>query len=395
MSATNHCQPMSATEMQRRWGAVRAAMEEQDLDALVVQATQDWLGGYLRWFVDEPANNGYPCTVVFPRDGWMTVVEQGPMGGVRTLDGADQANRGIGRKRFTPSYSSIHYTRHYDSSIVIEELRALGARRVGLVATSQMQYDFAAHLQAELSAVRFSDATGLVDAIKCIKSPEEIGRLRATAALQDAVIAAVAAWVTPGRRDFEIAAYAQYIAQQRGSEQGIFLGSSAPLGRPAVFLPRWRKQRELRAGEHFSLLVETNGPGGYYTEIARTFVLGKAPQRLVDGLETVKEAQRYMLGLLQPGAAAAEIHAAANAWLRARGLPEEARLNSHGMGYDMVERPLIRSDETMRIAADMSIVVHPGFVNEEMFAVVCDNYVVGATGPGPSLHATPQRIIEL
>ena len=65
------------------------------------------------------------------------------------------------------------------------------------------------------------------------------------------------------------------------------------------------------------------------------------------------------------------------------------------MGYDMVERPLIRFDETMPLAKDMSIVVHPGFINERMFAVVCDNYLLTESGPGACLHATPQKIFEL
>ncbi len=395
MSDERLLHPISTAELERRWSAVRRAMVAPGLDALVVQGTQDWLGGYLKWFTDEPATNGYPITAIFPREGLMTVVGQGPMNGRRKLRGDEPEHRGVGLLRFTPSYSSIHYTRHYDAALVAEELTAAGLGNIGLVATSQMQYDFVDGLKQRLPRARFSDATDLVDAIKAMKSAEEQARIREVAALQDAVIAAVAAWVTPGKRDFEIAAYAQYVAQGLGSEQGIFLGSSAPLGRPAVFRPRHEKGRELRAGEHFSLLVEVNGPGGYYTEIARTFVLGKAPQELTDGLETVKEAQRYLLGLMTPGAHPRDIFATFNDYMRSRRLPEETRLNAHGMGYDMVERPLIRHDETMPLAAGMHVVAHPGFVNERMFAVVCDNYLIGADGPGSCLHRTPQRILEL
>jgi len=395
MSNERILHPISTAELNRRWAAARAAMAEHGLDALVVQGTQDWLGGYVKWFTDEPATNGYPISVIFPADGLMTVVGQGPMNGRRKLRGDEAEHRGVGMLRFTPSYSSIHYTKHYDSALVVEELRAGGHRRIGLVATAQMQYDFVCDLQRSLPEATFSDATVLIDAIKAVKSAEEQQKIRATAALQDKVIAAVAGWVTPGKRDFEIAAFAQHTAQDLGSEQGIFLGSSAPLGSPAVFRPRHQKGRELKAGEHFSLLVEVNGPGGFYTEIARTFVLGKAPQELIDGLETVKEAQRFMLGLLKPGVQPREVFRAFNDYMRARKLPEETRLNAHGMGYDMVERPLIRDDEDMPLAAGMHIVVHPGFVNERMFAVVCDNYLLGAAGPGPCLHKTPQRIFEL
>ena len=395
MSHERILHPISTAELERRWAAVRSAMATAGLDALVVQATQDWLGGYLKWFTDEPATNGYPTSVLFPAEGLMTVVLQGPMNGRRKLRGDEPGHWGVGVQRFTPSYSSVHYTKHYDAALVAEEIRAAGHRSVGLVATSQMQYDFVAGLRELLPDVAFIDATELVDLIKAIKSPEEQRLIRGVAKLQDQVIQAVASWVTPGKHDFEIAAYAQFVAQNLGSEQGIFLGSSAPLGQPCIFRPRHHKGRELRAGEHFSLLVEVNGPGGFYTEIARTFVFGKAPQELIDGLETVKEAQRFMLGLLKPGAHPAEVFAAFNDYMRARNLPEETRLNAHGMGYDMVERPLIRSDETMRIAKNMHIVVHPGFINDRMFAVVCDNYLIGADGPGECLHQTPKHIIEL
>jgi Xaa-Pro aminopeptidase len=388
-----HC--ISTHELQRRWRAVRAAMAEQNIDALVMQATQDWLGGYVKWFTDEPATNGYPISVIFPRDDLMTVVGQGPQNGRRALNGDHPEHRGVGLLRFTPSYSSVHYTKHYDAALIAEELTARGYQSVGLVATPQMQYDFADYLKTTLATVQFTDVTDLVDGIKAIKSAEEQQRLRATATLQDEVIAAVAKWVTPGKRDFEIAAYAQYVAQGLGSEQGIFLGSSAPLGQPAVFRPRYQKGRELKAGEHFSLLVEVNGPGGFYTEIARTFVLGKAPAELVDGLEAVKAAQRFMLDLIKPGADPRDIFAAFNEYMRGRNLPEETRLNAHGMGYDMVERPLIRTDESMQLAAGMCVVVHPGFINERMFAVVCDNYFIEDHGTSASLHRTPQTIIEV
>jgi len=91
----------------------------------------------------------------------------------------------------------------------------------------------------------------------------------------------------------------------------------------------------------------------------------------------------------------ADILAAHNAFMRARGMREETRLYAHGQGYDMVERPLIREDETMPIAAGMNIVVHPGHATPSVFTTVCDNYIIGADGPGECLHKTPKTIIEL
>ena len=50
-------------------------MGERKIDALVMQNSNDWLGGYVKWFTDLPANNGYPRAVVFHADAPMSVVD--------------------------------------------------------------------------------------------------------------------------------------------------------------------------------------------------------------------------------------------------------------------------------------------------------------------------------
>jgi len=84
-----------------------------------------------------------------------------------------------------------------------------------------------------------------------------------------------------------------------------------------------------------------------------------------------------------------------NAWLREHGLAEERRLSIHGMGHDMVERPLVRDDETMTIEQHMAIVVHPGVLNERLFVHNTDIYLIEANGPGECLHRTPKAIYEI
>ncbi len=388
---------VSPQELQRRWSQVRARMLAAQVDALVLQNSSDWVGGYIRWFCSEPATNGYPSAVVFPIGGGMSIIEQGPFGGVRETPPADIAATGIARRLTTPSYPSACYTANYDADIAIAELRRLGARRVGLVAPAAMYHTFGQHLSETLrgAGVEVVDFTDAVDRIKAIKSAEEQGLMRQVAAMQDAVMAKVREFIRPGLRDFEIAAYAQYVGQQLGSEQGIFLCSSAPAGQTAGFKARYLQGRTLRAGDVFSQLIENNGAGGYYTELSRIFVLGKASAELRDAHARVLEAQRYALSLLKPGAACRDIYEQHNAWLRQQHLPEERRLSVHGMGYDMVERPLIRSDEDMCIAEGMAIIVHPGVLNERMFVHNTDIYLIGPDGPGECVHRTPKQIFEL
>jgi Xaa-Pro aminopeptidase len=314
---------------------------------------------------------------------------------VREFSAADAALTGIARKLTTPSYPSIEYTASYDADLAAQEAQRFGAKRVGLVAPAAMYHGFATHLRANLAELDVVDATELVDRIKALKSEEERGLIRQVAAMQDEILARVRDFIRPGLKDFEIAAYAQYVGQQLGSEQGIFLCSSAPPGQAATFQPRYRQGRTLQSGDVFSLLIENNGPGGYYTELSRIFVLGRATSELRDAHASVLDAQRYALSLLQPGARCAEIAARLDDYLRAKGLGEERRLSAHGMGYDMVERPLVRADETLSLEEHMSIVCHPGLVNERLFVHNTDNYLLEARGVSECLHRTPKQIFEI
>ena len=391
------CNAVSLAELQRRWAAVRAHMRAEGIDALVLQNSSDWVGGCIRWFTNQPATNGYPSTVVFPLEGGLSLIEQGPAGVVRESSAPELAATGVARRLTTPSYPSVHYTGAYDAELALAELRRLGARRVGFVAPAAMYHSFGAALRSGLAAAGVSvvDSTDAVDALKAIKSPEERALMRQVAAMQDEVMARVRSFIRPGLKDFEVAAYAQYMGQQLGSEQGIFLCSSAKPGQAASFRPRSMQGRTLQPGDIFSLLVENNGAGGYYTELSRIFVLGKASAELREVHARVLEAQQFALSLLKPGTPCREIFAQHNIWMREHGLPEERRLSVHGMGYDMVERPLIRDDESMAIEEGMAIIVHPGVLNAQMFVHNTDLYMIEAGGPGECLHRTPKQIFEI
>jgi Xaa-Pro aminopeptidase len=392
---TRQVNAVSPAELARRWHAVRARMLEAEIDALVVQNSSDWVGGYVRWFSNHPATNGYPTSIVFPASGGMSMIEQGPFGHLVEFDKLAAQTSGISRKLTTPSYPSVGYTGSYDADLAAAELRRFGAKRVGLVAPSAMYHSFGASLKSKLDDIDVVDATDIVDRIKAIKSDEEQGLIRQVASMQDEVMARVRDFIRPGLRDFEVAAYAQYVGQQLGSEQGIFLCSGAPWGEAATFRPRSMQGRKLQEGDVYSLLVENNGAGGYYTEISRIFTLGAAPDELREAHAQVLQAQEYGLSLIRPGVLCSEIYELHNAYLRLNGIAEERRLSIHGMGYDMVERPLIRQDETMAIEENMLIVCHPGIHNERMFIHNTDVYLIGPGGPSECLHKTPKEVFEI
>jgi Xaa-Pro aminopeptidase len=387
--------PISTAELERRWAAVRKEMAALNIDALVMQNASDWLGGYVKWFTDVPAHNDYPRNVIFHRDDLMTVVEMGAKDRREQLGGNDPLNPGVGHLIFSPSFFSIAYTHEYDGALVAQELKRRGYKCIGWVGRGRLPYDLVRVVEAQVSGAKFVDATDFVDAIKAIKSEEEIALIRRAAAMQDAQWAKVVAAIRPGMRDSEITALAQYQGELLGSEQGLFRCSSAPQGEPAILRGRHYQGRVMQRGDHMTLLIENNGPGGFYTELARTVVLGKASQELRDGFAVVRDAQKHTVAKLKPGASCAEIYAAHNDYMKSRSAPSELRLYGHSQGYDLVERPLLRSDETMPLAANMCMAVHPGFFRPTNFAFICDNFLIKADGSIEHLHKSEQKIWEL
>ncbi|MBO0712885.1 MAG: aminopeptidase P family protein, partial [Acetobacteraceae bacterium] len=335
--------PISTAELNRRWQAVRAAMQAQKVDVLLMQNNNDHMGGYVRYFTDMPAVNGYPNTVVFPRDDDMTVVTQGPFGGTQELPPDGEAVwRGVKRVLTTPSYASAHFTKDYDPELAASALAPYAQATIGLVGTYQLSYATVDYIKQKFPGAIFVDASDLVDRIKVIKSAEEMELIRRTTRMQDGAMRAAFEAVKPGMKDSDVSAIATHYSQRHGSEQGIYLCASSPIGRPGRINMRHTQDRVIQKGDQIALLVEDNGPGGFYTELGRTCVVGKAPQQMKDELAFVQEARKVTLDLLKPGTPCRDIWEAFNAFMRKNGRPEEARLYCHGQGYDLVERPLIR-----------------------------------------------------
>jgi len=367
-------------------------MHDSKIDFLVMRNDEEFLGGYVRWFSDFPARHSYPFTVIFPADDEMTLIS---CGGTPPADPfpPEWSVRGVKRRLAAPYFPSLHYTTHYDAELVVNVIKEKKGATIGLVGRASLPVAFYEYLRKHLNRSKFVDVTDQIDQLKVIKSREEIELIERTAALQDVAMEHVRKSIRPGRRDFEILAEAQYSCVKQGSERQLILVGSGPRGVAMRWQFRHFQNRIMKEGDQVSVLIEVNGPGGFYTELGRIFSIGKPSQALQDAFGTAVEAQEVSLRLMKPGASPKDIWNANNEFLQKRGYLPERRLYAHGQGYDLVERPGIKPEEPMKIAAGMNLTVHPFAVNKEAWAVVTDNYMVTEGGVGPCLHKTPKEII--
>lgn len=382
---------ISTAELERRWSQIRNMMNERKVDYLVMRNDKEDFGGYVKWFTDIPAQ-GFGSTVIFPVDEEMTLISPGPR---PPYDPGPPpwAVRGVKTRLGAPYFPSTYFTGTYDAELAVGVLGERKQPTIGILGKSTMCVAFFEYLNDHLPSARFLDLSDDVDRVKVIKSSEEIELIKQTAQLQDEVMEYVRKAIRPGRREYEVYAEALYHSNILGSENQLVLVGSGPSDGPVPFCPRYLQNRVMKEGDQVSVLVEVSGPGGQFTELGRIFSIGDPSPELQDAFGIAVEAQKVSLDLLKPGADPGDIMKANNEFLESKGYFPEARLYAHGQGYDLVERPLIRDDEPMKIHAGMNITIHPTAANKKVWAGVTDNYLVTESGVGECLHKTPKEII--
>lgn len=385
---------ISTSELERRWKAVREVMNERKLDFLIIQSCTDYLGGYVKWFTDVPALHNYPVTVIFPREDGMTTIWSGPRPPQEPNPPA-WSLRGVKKRISVPIVHSLTYSSIFDAEKVVEELAPYKTCRIGLVRMGDISAAFYKYVTEHLTSAEFEDVTDPLDAIKAIKSDEEIQHIKETCEMQDTAMEYAVTRIQPGRRDYEVYADIRHKCMEQGSENGIVMVGSAPAGTMGRMYYEHFQNRVIEDCDQLTMLIETNGPSGFYGHIARIVCLGKVSPELEEQFELAKKAQKVTLDMLKPGADPAAIWDANNEFMRSVGYPEETRIYAHGQGYDLVERPSLQPEETMKIQGRMNISVHPTVYSDKAFAFVCENYIVSETGEKQCLHKTPQKIFVI
>jgi Xaa-Pro aminopeptidase len=319
----------------------------------------------------------------------------GDFDGVAKLDDKDAAFPGVGLRLTAPSFPACHYCGPYDAKLAADEIRKRGYKKLAVVNPNPAFAGFFKTLDEELGHPKYVDLTPRIDVHKAFKSDEEIDFIRKAAAMQDSILEDIKAHIKPGMTDADVFGYGHYLGMIRGSETGYMLGSSAPVGQPTMIRRNGEHGRRIREGDVMYFQCENTGPGGYFVHAGRYYVLGKAPQELRDMVEAMNEAQDFTLSLLKVGNSCAAIWDEFNNYMVKRGYHAEGRIHCHGQGYDNVEPPLVRKDETMLITPRTNMGLHPAVVRKDMFATSCDNFLIDAKGDVERLHKTPRVIFEL
>jgi Xaa-Pro aminopeptidase len=281
-----------------------------------------------------------------------------------------------------------------DARGAVEVLKKEGYRKIGLVRIGSMLGAFYKYLTENLHGIELVEFTDQIDEIKAVKSPEEIGFIRRTAKIQDYVMSAIKVILRPGIYEYELRGELTRLLSDMGSEEQLIMIGSAPLGERAGHTAHFYQNRRIEAGDNVMVMLEPNGPGGFWTELGRTFTLGEPSRELLAVWDDAVKAERYTAGLCRIGATGAEVYAQYNQYLVENGYSEETRIHAHGQGYDLMERPGVRGEDPMTLKAGMNLAIHPTLARDGAYAFACDNFLITEEG-FERLHETQQEIFVL
>ena len=136
---------------------------------------------------------------------------------------------------------------------------------------------------------------------------------------------------------------------------------------------------------------------GYVSDISRTFVLGRATQRMKDVFEIELRAQSAALAAARPGVAAETVDAAARTVIADAGFGPGykyfAHRVGHGMGMDGHEWPYLVKGNTMPLATGMVFSDEPGIYIPGEFGIRLEDDMV-ITENGARLFTPQSRSLE-
>ena len=218
--------------------------------------------------------------------------------------------------------------------------------------------------------VRLVDGKGLMERTRAIKSAEEIESFVASLRTTEAAIGELRAALRPGLTEQEAFAVLLAGSVKRGGEYPeTRLLTAGPRTNP------WFQEssdRAMQAGELLSFDTDMIGPGGWYTDLSRSFLVGEgrpsdAQRRLYD---LARRQIEHNVALLRPGESFLALTE------KAFRLPDDCLPNryadiAHGCGL-AVEYPLIWYAEDAEWGA-YDGVLEPGML-------VCVESYVGAVG---------------
>ncbi|MGH6670950.1 MAG: M24 family metallopeptidase [Xanthobacteraceae bacterium] len=277
--------------------------------------------------------------------------------------------------------------------------RAVGARldRVANERLAAAPWRFLPRFLADPTrSFTLGDGTAVVDKLLIHKSDGEIAAVRRATQIADTAYGEFLKAVRPGRRQYEIVADIEAHLRERGCPDNFMIIGSGGKDVLGMTPP---SERRIAASDLVTTEL-TPAVEGYFSQICRTLVVGKANETQRRAFGVFVEALEAGIAAVRPGARAADVAKAENDVFRKHGLGEYTtsqwtRVRGHGMGLFADSKPHLLEDVNTVLQPGMTLIVHPNTYHPEAgYIVLGDAVLVTETGV-EVLCQTPRRLFEV
>ena len=244
--------------------------------------------------------------------------------------------------------------------------RGLSGAKLGIEET--VRFVFVDGIAKAAPLVAITSATPVTAGCRMIKSAHEIALMRLAAQVTLAAYQAAYLAVKDGMTQSEV----QDLVQKAHDKLGFTGGADVQIGEFSAF-PHGSVTPQV---VHEGTIVLMDGGcsvEGYASDITRTFVLGKATDKMKQVFDIVHHAQSAALAAARPGVECGSVDAAARKVIIDAGYgPDYTYFThrlGHGMGMDGHEWPYLVRGNTTKLQANMTTSNEPGIYIRGEFGI--------------------------
>ena len=349
--------PITREERQQRQERARKLMTENSLDAIVLMTGSSlqyftgihWWGGERMFALVLPAKgNAFYVCPAFEEGRGREQIKNAPEGehpDVRTWQEDESPYQRLAQG--------------------LQE-RGIATGKIGLEET--VRFVFADGIAKAASQATIASATPVTAGCRMIKSPHEIALMRLASQITLAAYEAAYRSIKDGMTQQAL----EDLVQKAHAQLGFNGGTDVQVGEFSAF-PHGSVTPLV---VHEGTIVLMDGGGtveGYQSDITRTFVLGKASDKMKSVFEIVHRAQSAALAAAKPGAECGSIDAAARKVVTEAGYGPDYKFFTHrlghGLGMDGHEWPYLVRGNPAKLQANITTSNEPGIYIRGEFGI--------------------------
>ncbi len=231
-----------------------------------------------------------------------------------------------------------------------------------------VKFLFSDNLRKAAASATFTSATPVTAGCRMIKSRHEIDLMRLAAKVTLAAYEATYRSLSVGMTQHDVSD----LLEKAHSRLGFEGGADVQVGEFSSFPHGSIQPQVIREG---TIVMVDGGCSveGYQSDITRTFVLGKASDKMKQVFDIVYKAQSAALAAAKPGAEAGSVDAAARMVITDAGYGPDYKYFTHrlghGMGMDGHEWPYLVRGNTTKLEPEMTFSDEPGIYIHGEFGI--------------------------